>query len=86
MLGYDPETVSDLSLADIVAGADEYTESAAREMVRGRYAGFFWTGVVLLGLALATPWVGGVGAVAALAGLLAHEHAYVQAGQSVPLA
>jgi hypothetical protein len=29
---------------------------------------------------------GSAAAILALAGLLAHEHAYVQAGQSVPLA
>ena len=32
------------------------------------------------------PWIGAVAVPFALAGLLAHEHAYVQAGQSVPLA
>jgi len=32
------------------------------------------------------PWLGVAAAPLALAGLLAHEHAYVQAGQVVPLA
>jgi hypothetical protein len=32
------------------------------------------------------PWLGIAAAPLALAGLLLHEHAYVQAGQSVPLA
>ena len=32
------------------------------------------------------PWIGAVAVPFALVGLLAHEHAYVQAGQSVPLA
>jgi hypothetical protein len=32
------------------------------------------------------PWLGAAAAVPALAGLLAYEHAYVQSGQSVPLA
>jgi hypothetical protein len=37
-------------------------------------------------LAPIVPALAGLAAVATLAGLLAHEHAYVQAGQSVPLA
>jgi hypothetical protein len=36
--------------------------------------------------AVAAPWIGMTAAPLALAGLLAYEHAYVQAGQSVPLA
>jgi Fe-S-cluster-containing dehydrogenase component/formate-dependent nitrite reductase membrane component NrfD len=59
---------------------------AARAMVAGRYRGFFWTGVVLVALGLAAPWLGAWVALPAVAGLAAHEHAYVQAGQSVPLA
>jgi Fe-S-cluster-containing dehydrogenase component/formate-dependent nitrite reductase membrane component NrfD len=63
---------------------------AVHEMTRGRHAAFFWSGLLLVAAALAAPVVGGIGAqvlaAGALAGLLAHEHAYVQAGQSVPLA
>ncbi|NNG15735.1 MAG: polysulfide reductase NrfD [Gemmatimonadales bacterium] len=59
---------------------------AAWEMIRGRHARFFWTGVVLLAGGVLAPWIGMAAAPLALAGLLAHEHAYVQAGQSVPLA
>jgi Fe-S-cluster-containing dehydrogenase component len=59
---------------------------AAREMTRGRYASFFWIGVVTVLVAVAAPWIGAVAVPFALVGLLAHEHAYVQAGQSVPLA
>jgi len=59
---------------------------AAQAMTRGRYARFFWPGVALVGAAAAAPWIGVAAAPLALAGLLAHEHAYVQAGQSVPLA
>jgi Fe-S-cluster-containing dehydrogenase component/formate-dependent nitrite reductase membrane component NrfD len=63
---------------------------AVHEMTRGRHAGFFWLGLALTAAALFAPLAGAIGApvlaVAALAGLLAHEHAYVQAGQSVPLA
>jgi Fe-S-cluster-containing dehydrogenase component/formate-dependent nitrite reductase membrane component NrfD len=58
---------------------------AAREMTAGRYAGFFWGGLVLMAGALFAIWIWAVAALA-LAGLLAYEHAYVQAGQSVPLA
>lgn len=59
---------------------------ALHEMVRGRYARFFWASIVLGLVGLAAPWAPTLGALAALAGLLAFEHAYVQAGQSVPLA
>jgi hypothetical protein len=41
---------------------------------------------VLVAAAVAAPWIGVAAAPLALVGLLAHEHAYVQAGQSVPLA
>ena len=75
-----------LAFEHTLAHVTAHAELAAREMVRGRYAGYFWTGVALMALAVATPWLGAVGAGAALLGLLAHEHAYVQAGQSVPLA
>lgn len=59
---------------------------ATREMVKGRFAPYFWVGVVAVLVALATPWIGFIAVPFALIGLLAHEHAYVQAGQSVPLA
>lgn len=59
---------------------------ATREMVRGRFAFAFWTGVAGTVVAVAAPWVGVVAVPFALIGLLAHEHSYVQAGQSVPLA
>jgi len=60
---------------------------AARAMVRGRWAPFFWAGVILAGLAIVVAPAEPVsGALAGLVGLFAYEHAYVQAGQSVPLA
>ena len=59
---------------------------AAREMVRGRFARYFWGGIVLVGVAVFAPALGPLVAIAALVGLLLHEHAYVQAGQVVPLA
>jgi Fe-S-cluster-containing dehydrogenase component/formate-dependent nitrite reductase membrane component NrfD len=62
---------------------------AAREMTRGRYRLYFRAGVTLqaAGLlgALAFP-AGWLIAPLVLAGLLAYEHAFVQAGQAVPLA
>jgi Fe-S-cluster-containing dehydrogenase component/formate-dependent nitrite reductase membrane component NrfD len=60
---------------------------AARAMTHGVYAHFFWPSVALavLGVVFAasTP---GIAALAALASILLYEHAFVQAGQSVPLA
>jgi formate-dependent nitrite reductase membrane component NrfD/ferredoxin len=68
---------------------------AVWEMVRGRYQSVFWTGIVLSTLGGLLPWlaigfadtsIGIGGAPLALIGLMLFEHAYVQAGQSVPLA
>jgi formate-dependent nitrite reductase membrane component NrfD/ferredoxin len=59
---------------------------AIEEMLFGAFRFHFWLGVVLILLAAAAPWLGSVAALFALAGLLAHEHAYVQSGQVVPLA
>jgi Fe-S-cluster-containing dehydrogenase component/formate-dependent nitrite reductase membrane component NrfD len=60
---------------------------AASNMIRGRYATYYWggLGLALAGLILVTV-LPGLGLTAALVGLLSYEHAYVQAGQSVPLA
>ena len=66
---------------------------AVRNMVRGRFAAYYWASIVLGGVALVALVLpsGGIGplgvsgAVAGLIGLLAYEHAYVQSGQSVPL-
>ena len=73
----------------------EHARLAVHAMTGGRYAAFFWPGLAaaagaaaLAGLAAAAGvTAAGLAAVPlALLGLLAHEHAYVQAGQSVPLA
>jgi hypothetical protein len=56
------------------------------EMTTGRYSSWFWAGIVLSMTGLAAPWLGAWVAVPALIGLLAYEHAYVQAAQAVPLA
>ena len=59
---------------------------AVHELTRGRYHRPFGIGMVLIAAAVAAPWIGTLATPLALAGLLAYEHAYVQAGQSVPLA
>ena len=59
---------------------------AVHELTRGRYARYFLASLALVAVALAAPWIGLLAAPFALAGLLAYEHAYVQAGQAVPLA
>ncbi len=79
--------------------ATAHAHLAAHEMARGRYRGFYRSGIFLcalgvlacgLGITAAVPsldpWVGAIAVPLALAGLLAYEHAYVQAGQAVPLA
>lgn len=60
---------------------------AAREMIRGAYGHFFWVGLAaaLLGL-VAAAWSPVIAGGAALVGLALYEHAFVQAGQAVPLA
>jgi formate-dependent nitrite reductase membrane component NrfD len=66
------------------------------EMMHGRYKSDFWFGVGLSVLGAALPWlalldyisipIGVSGAPMALIGMMLFENAYVQAGQSVPLA
>lgn len=66
--------------------ATAHAHLATKNLTRGPQARVFWTGQALLLCGVASlalgPWV----APLALAGLAAHEHAYIQAGQSVPLA
>lgn len=60
---------------------------AAREMIRGAFGHFYWVGLALAVLALVfATWAPAIAAGAALAGLFLYEHAFVQAGQAVPLA
>ena len=59
---------------------------ATDEMTVGAYARGFWAGLALAAVAVAAPWLPTLPPIAALAGLLAFEHAHVQAGQAVPLA
>jgi Fe-S-cluster-containing dehydrogenase component/formate-dependent nitrite reductase membrane component NrfD len=62
-------------------------------MTHGHYGNFFWGGTAAqalglalgaLSLVLAFPWLGAFAGLLALAGLLAVEHAWVQAAQRVP--
>jgi Fe-S-cluster-containing dehydrogenase component/formate-dependent nitrite reductase membrane component NrfD len=66
--------------------ATAHAHLAMTEMVTGAFKLPFWSSIGLIGLGLAAPWLGPWASLFALAGLLAYEHAYVQAGQSVPLA
>jgi Fe-S-cluster-containing dehydrogenase component/formate-dependent nitrite reductase membrane component NrfD len=59
---------------------------AAWEMTGGRYAAYFWSGTALVLVGVLAPWLGVAATAAALLGLLAYEHAHVQAAQAVPLA
>jgi Fe-S-cluster-containing dehydrogenase component/formate-dependent nitrite reductase membrane component NrfD len=76
--------------------ATAHARVAIWEMVQGRYKSDFWFGMVLSVLGGLLPWLavfgyistalGVGGAPLALIGLMLYENAYVQAGQSVPLA
>jgi hypothetical protein len=76
--------------------ATAHARVAIWEMVRGRYRGDFWIGIALSIVGGLLPWLAvlgvitlsfGVGAAPmALIGMMLYENAYVQAGQSVPLA
>ncbi len=63
-----------------------HAKLAEREMVRGSMRLYFWTGVAASVLGVFAPLIGWPVVLAGLAGLLAQEHAYVQAGQAPPLA
>jgi len=70
---------------------------AIYEMVHGRYRRDFWIGTILSAIGallfvlallndISIATGGGIGAPLALIGMMLYENAYVQAGQSVPLA
>ena len=69
-----------------LAHPTEQARLASREMTRGRFAWLFAAGLGMTAAGVAAPLTGAWVAPLALAGLLAYEHVYVQAGQSVPLA
>ena len=76
-----------LVMVEAVSGEPTAHAKLARwELTSGTFGGYFKLGA---GLALAgalAPWIGAIALPLALAGLMAYEHAYVQAGQIVPLA
>lgn len=59
---------------------------AVWEMTGGRFRAYFWAGIALTAIGCFAPWLGIPASPLALVGLLLFEHAYVQAGQAVPLA
>ena len=69
-----------------IAHPTAHARLAAHEMTAGRYRSSFWGSVALMVGALLWPWIGALAVPLSLLGLLAYEHAYVQAGQAVPLA
>jgi Fe-S-cluster-containing dehydrogenase component/formate-dependent nitrite reductase membrane component NrfD len=76
--------------------ATAHARLASWEMLQGRYKSDFWVGILLSTLGGVLPWLalfgyastslGVGGAPLALIGMMLYENAYVQAGQSVPLA
>lgn len=80
--------ISEMVIPHTMEGA----KRAAHHMIYGKYRFYYWTGLVvgalipsLLALFVGSIIVPVISSVLALIGLLAYEHAYVQAGQSVPL-
>ncbi|MFC3104695.1 4Fe-4S dicluster domain-containing protein [Salinisphaera aquimarina] len=63
-----------------------HSELALHEMTKGRFKQFFVAGVLLSVIGLSAPWLGVTACLFAFLGPLAYEHAFVQGGQSVPLA
>ncbi|MEX2100525.1 MAG: 4Fe-4S dicluster domain-containing protein [Acidimicrobiia bacterium] len=63
----------------------EHARLAVQHLVRGRRRRWFWAGLVLSVIGILAP-IAPIAAAPVLVGLLVHGHAYVQAGQSVPLA
>jgi Ni/Fe-hydrogenase subunit HybB-like protein len=71
-------------------GTLEHATAHARLALHLMYSGalgrFAWTGIALACVTLAAPWIGWWAVLPALGALVAYDHAYVQAGQAVPLA
>lgn len=69
-----------------VAHPTAHYKAAAWHMTHGKFARPFWISAVLVFVGIFSPLLGFVPLVIAGIGLLGYEHAYIQAGQSVPLA
>jgi hypothetical protein len=69
-----------------LAHGTAHARLAAWEMTHGKLRKYFWTSVALVSVGIFASYAGVVAALAAVLGLLAYEHAHVQAAQAVPLA
>ncbi len=76
----------------VIPHAVEDARRAAHQMTAGKYRHFFWVGLLVGALIpfvcacfVDSPELTTTAAILALVGLFAYEHAFVQAGQSVPL-
>lgn len=64
-----------------------HSRLAVWEMIHGRYKKYFWIGIILsIAGGIVVALFGNWGVPLVLVGMMLYEHAYVQAGQSVPLA
>lgn len=75
-----------VGLESWVGHPTEHAHVAIRHMIRGRYALAFWLGIATAGVGVLAPAIGSWALVVSAVGLLGYEHAYIQAGQAVPLA
>ena len=93
-LGYLERLTAALAVFNLLLVAGEATIThptakahlASYEMTRGTYAKPFWLGILLNAVAAVTPPLGPLATIGGLLCILPLEHAYVQAGQRVPLA
>lgn len=75
-----------VALESLVGHPTAHGHLAVFNMTKGKYATAFWIGVVTSIVGVFAPDLGSWTLVVAALGLLGYEHAYIQAGQSVPLA
>ena len=69
-----------------IAHPTSHSKAAVWHMTIGRYSAPFWVSAVAVLIGVGAPALGMVPLLVAGIGLLGYEHAYIQAGQSVPLA
>lgn len=76
----------------VIPHATADAAKAAKHMFSGKYKGYFWTGLIIgaavpvvLSLFVVSASLPAIAGILALIGLFLYEHAFVQAGQSVPL-